>query len=107
MLLTGLLTLQTMFVEAGSLGGTIHVPTDAPTIQIAIEDSQPFDTIIVAPGTYFEAIGFHGKVITVQSTNPNDPSVVAATIINAGYHARNRRIVIASAHPALSRAFGG
>jgi hypothetical protein len=84
MLLTGLLTLQTMFVEAGSLGGTIHVPTDAPTIQIAIEDSQPFDTIIVAPGSYFEAIGFGGKVITVQSANPNDPNVVAATIINAG-----------------------
>jgi len=84
MFVTGLLTLQTMFIGAGSIGGIIHVPTDAPTIQIAIEESQPFDTIIVAPGTYFEATGFHGKVITVQSTNPNDPSVVAATIINAG-----------------------
>lgn len=64
--------------------GIIHVPADAPTIQIAIEKAAPFDTIIVAPGTYFEAISFGGKVITVQSTNPNDPSVVAATVINAG-----------------------
>jgi hypothetical protein len=84
MLFTRLLTLQTMFVGAGSLGEIIHVPADAPTIQIAIVKAAPFDTIIVAPGTYFEAIGFHGKVITVQSTNPNDPSVVASTIINAG-----------------------
>ena len=84
MLVTGLLTLQTMFVGAGPLGGIIHVPADAPTIQIAIEKAQPFDTIIVAPGTYSEAISFGGKVITVQSTNPNDPGVVAATIINAG-----------------------
>jgi len=84
MLVTGLLTLQTMFVGAGSVGTIIHVPADAPTIQSAIVAAHPFDTIIVAPGTYFEAIGFHGKVITVQSTNPNDPSVVAATIINAG-----------------------
>ena len=84
MLVTGLLTLQTVFVGVGFVGGIIHVPTDASTIQIAIEEARPFDTIIVAPGTYFEAIGFHGKVITVQSTDPNDPSVVAATIINAG-----------------------
>jgi len=31
MLATGLLTLQTLFVGVGSVGGTIHVPTDAPT----------------------------------------------------------------------------
>jgi len=66
------------------LGGTIHVPADAPTIQIAIEKAQPFDTIIVAPGTYFEAINFGGKVIVVQSENPNDDDVVANTVIDAG-----------------------
>lgn len=31
---------------------TIRVPADAPTIQIAISDAMPFDTIIVDPGTY-------------------------------------------------------
>lgn len=67
-----------------ALADTIHVPSEAPTIQIAISKAAPFDTIIVAPGEYFEAISFGGKVITVQSSNPNDPFVVAATIINAG-----------------------
>jgi hypothetical protein len=31
MLVTGLLTLQTKFVGAGSIGGIIHVPADSPT----------------------------------------------------------------------------
>lgn len=62
----------------------IHVPADSPTIQIAIQKAQPFDMIIVAPGTYFEAIDFSGKVITVQSEDPNDSAVVASTIIDAG-----------------------
>lgn len=66
------------------LGEIIRVPDDAPTIQIAIEKSEPFDLVIVSPGTYFEAINFGGRSITVQSTNPNDPQVVASTIINAG-----------------------
>lgn len=64
--------------------GIIHVPGDAQTIQIAISQAQPFDTIIVAPGTYFEAINFAGKVITVQSSNPTNTATVAATIIDAG-----------------------
>ena len=62
----------------------IRVPADAQTIQIAIEKAQPFDTIIVAPGTYFEAISFRGKVIVVQSENPTDPTTVGNTIIDAG-----------------------
>ena len=44
-----------------ALGEIIRVPTDAPTIQIAIQKAQPFDTIIVAPGIYSEAISFGAK----------------------------------------------
>lgn len=67
-----------------SFAATIRVPANAPTIQIAIEKAQPLDTIVVDPGTYSEVINFGGKVITVRSTNPSDPNVVAATVINAG-----------------------
>lgn len=61
---------------------TISVPIDYPTIQAAIDASQDGDTIIVQPGTYTENINYNGKAITITSTNPKDPSVVAATIID-------------------------
>jgi hypothetical protein len=33
-------------------------------------------------GTNNRDLDFHGKAITVRSTNPNDPTVVAATVID-------------------------
>jgi len=51
-------------------------------IQVAINDANNGDEIVVVPGTYLEAIDFKGKAITLRSTDPNDPNVVAATVIN-------------------------
>jgi hypothetical protein len=79
MFVAGLVTLQTMFVGVGPVGGTIHVPADSPTIQIAIVDAQPFDTIIVAPGTYHETINLLGKAITVRSSGGADVTTIDAT----------------------------
>jgi parallel beta-helix repeat protein len=63
--------------------GILYVPSqDHNTIQSAIDTAIPGDTIIVSPGAYVENIDFKGKAITVQSTDPNDPNIVAATIIN-------------------------
>ncbi|MHC4519923.1 MAG: hypothetical protein ACYTAS_15145, partial [Planctomycetota bacterium] len=61
----------------------LNVPSDYPTIQEAIDASSDGDTVLVAPGLYFERINYNGKNIVVTSTDPNDPRVVGYTVINA------------------------
>jgi len=63
-------------------GDVLSVPVPYGTIQSAIDAAIDGDTITVSPGTYIENIDFKGKSIAVQSTDPNDPDVVAATIID-------------------------
>lgn len=60
-------------------GATIHVPADQPTIQSAIDAASNGDTVLVAAGTYYETIDFHGKIITVTSEQG-----AATTVIDAG-----------------------
>jgi beta propeller repeat protein len=60
-----------------------HVPGEYATIQTAITACNDGDVVVVEPGTYLERIDFSGKDITVTSTDPNNPAVVAGTIINA------------------------
>ena len=56
------------------------------TIQYAINDCNDGDTVIIAPGTYTgegnRDIDFLGKAITVRSSDPNDATIVAATVID-------------------------
>jgi len=47
----------------------IRVPADQPTIQQAINVANNGDLILVSPGTYSEHIDYHGKAITIQSTD--------------------------------------
>ena len=67
--------------RAHGRGPVIHVPADAATIQAAINMSSPFDTIVIAPGVYDEAIDIDGRTVTLQSSNPTDPAIVEATVI--------------------------
>ncbi|NUN98005.1 MAG: right-handed parallel beta-helix repeat-containing protein [Candidatus Omnitrophica bacterium] len=76
-----------LYGEMGSVGAaTYNVRLDGTgnftTIQAAINAAVSGDVILVHPGTYVEHINFLGKDLVVQSTNPNDPGVVAGTAID-------------------------
>ncbi|MBN1391347.1 MAG: S8 family serine peptidase [Sedimentisphaerales bacterium] len=75
-------------------GNTLTVPSPYKTIQAAINASGDGDVVEVRPGIYtgpgnynldFRYLPPHPpgtRAITVRSINPNDPNVVAATIID-------------------------
>ncbi|MCP3902275.1 MAG: hypothetical protein GY715_01455 [Planctomycetes bacterium] len=73
-----------MAVASSSSADIIDIPAHQPTIQAGIEAAVDGDDVVVAPGTYPENVNFNGKAITVRSVDPNDPAVVASTIIDAG-----------------------
>jgi len=54
------------------------------SIQGAINDAIPGDVLILHPGIYRENINFLDKGITLMSLDPNDPNIVADTVINGG-----------------------
>jgi len=79
-----------LLVASACQARTITVDDDGPadfdTIQAAIDDSNDGGTVVVNPGTYTgdgnRDIDFKGKAITVRSIDPNDPNIVAATVID-------------------------
>jgi parallel beta-helix repeat protein len=73
------LLLPVVLVSSTVAQNTIHVPADQPTIQAGINAASNGDTVLVAPGTYYENIDFKGKAITVSSSGG-----AASTIIDGG-----------------------
>ena len=62
----------------------LAVPAKYPSIQAAIDSAVPGDTVLVAPGRYYENIRFKGKGIVVASQflHSRDAADIERTIID-------------------------
>lgn len=67
----------------GARAATLNVPGDYPTVQAALDAAAEGDEIVVAPGAYPESLQFRGPNVVLRSTDPLDPAVVSATVLNA------------------------
>ncbi len=80
--------LRLAMVIGGLLSASAHADlidiVEGESIQAVIELASPGDEIVVHRGTYFENLDLMGKAITLRSTDPTDPEVVTATIIDGG-----------------------
>jgi hypothetical protein len=65
-------------------GKVIQVPSQFPLIQVAINNAKNGDTVLVAPGLYYENLNFRGKKIMVASRYLTDQNVstIRSTVID-------------------------
>jgi len=68
--------------EYGPMVYNTSQKTSYECVQPAIDDANNGDEIVVYPGTYYGAIDFNGKAITLCGANPSDWDVVEATVID-------------------------
>ncbi len=60
---------------------TLHVPTEYPTIQAAIDAASVGDIVLVAAGTYLETLDFIGKPIRVTSAEGPASTVIDGSTV--------------------------
>ncbi|MFZ4718947.1 MAG: right-handed parallel beta-helix repeat-containing protein [Ilumatobacteraceae bacterium] len=56
---------------AGDGSGTLRVPDDYPTIQAAVDAAEPGALILIAPGTYNEAVQVETDELTIRGLDRN------------------------------------
>ena len=61
---------------------TWYVPGDAERIQEAVDNAKDGDVIVLTAGTYSGGAIIVDKSVTITSTNPDDPDVVARTVLD-------------------------
>ncbi len=70
---------DTIYVDASCPGGDGSELDPYCSIQTAIDNAVDTDEIVVAPGTYFEAIDFLGKAIVLRSADGPDVTTIDGT----------------------------
>jgi hypothetical protein len=80
---TSALTITIFGLAATASADQLCVPQPYATIQSAIASAEDGDEVLVSDGTYYEAIDFLGKAITVRSVNGPQCTVIDATGLEA------------------------
>ena len=84
--------LTAILLDLSSLHSNIvNVPGDYSTINLAISFASNGDTIIAAPGVYYENVNYRGKSIVLTSTYflTNDPAAIHNTVVNGSKPGNN------------------
>jgi plastocyanin len=72
-------------VEAWT-GDTISVPTDAPTIQEAVDVAEPGDMVYIEPGVYFESVTVRTPSVIIRGADRNTTIVDGEFVKSNGFH---------------------
>ncbi|HEX3627034.1 MAG TPA: choice-of-anchor Q domain-containing protein [Verrucomicrobiae bacterium] len=78
--MTGEIRYHSQLAPAAPTATVRHVPSDYPTIQEAIDASSilAVDTVLVAPGTYYESVQFNGKSVNLTTeAGPSQTFLIA------------------------------
>lgn len=70
-------------------GATINVPDDEATIQAAVDAARPGDLVLVAPGTYKEAVDVETENLTIRGLDRNQ------VVLDGGFELENGIRVLA------------
>ncbi|MDE0959890.1 MAG: right-handed parallel beta-helix repeat-containing protein [Planctomycetota bacterium] len=80
----GLIAILCLPASTGLIAADLHVPAQFSTIQSAIDASNLLDTVLVAPGTYFENLTFAGKSIALRSTGGAAQTIIDGSNLTRG-----------------------